>query len=358
MNLLIINTAKNGGRAECAYHINKYARNSDGFNDYFIIFPSKVSNLNKWDSLESDYECLKLDFHSLNPFTIIKNLFEIKKFYKNNKIDNVLFTATHPLSLLYMSIFNKNNISTVIHDPLVKLNEKFFDKNILISFYFYLVNNLIERFSDKIILLSRAFIDIYREKYTNKEVIHMPHGFFDDFLTSSNNKKFDICFAGRITKYKGLDLLISAVEKLDDKYSVVIAGSGNDLCLDKLTSKENYTLFNEWISDKKLCDIISSSKIVVLPYRSASQSGVITLSQACSVPVITTNVGGLGEQVTDSVDGLVIQKENEELLVTAIVSLLESNDKYYSMVNELDLKKDKLSWANITKKLMNDLGRR
>jgi len=62
---------------------------------------------------------------------------------------------------------------------------------------------------------------------------------------------------------------------------------------------------------------------VVLPYRSATQSGVTHVAFALGVPVITTDVGGLPETVKSGVTGLVVPPENPEALAYTILSFFE-----------------------------------
>ncbi|EKO3977150.1 glycosyltransferase family 4 protein, partial [Vibrio fluvialis] len=233
--------------------------------------------------------------------------------------------------------------------------DKFFDKKILYSFYFYLANTYVERYSKRLTLLSKTFCNYYENKYPKKKINYMPHGVFDYFVRYEKVKKYDICFAGRITKYKGLSLLIDAVSILENKYSVVIAGSGNDPRLHEIKQMDNYCVMNEWISDELMSDIISHSRIVVLPYLSASQSGVITLAHAAAVPVITTDVGGLSEQVAHMDTGLVIKSGDVRELVSSIDMLLKNESLLESMVRACLLHRESLAWPAITKEYIDNL---
>ena len=59
--------------------------------------------------------------------------------------------------------------------------------------------------------------------------------------------------------------------------------------------------------------------MVVLPYRSATQSGVTHVAYALGVPVITTDVGGLAETVRPDETGLVVPPEDPAALADAVV---------------------------------------
>ncbi|NHN72896.1 glycosyltransferase family 4 protein [Vibrio fluvialis] len=352
MNILVINTAKKGGRAKCAYHISKNLSSIRNCS-FTIVYPSKSDNLEQWEKVRCN-ELMSIDFHSKNLKVVLESIFEIIKLSRR-KFDRIIFTATHPLTPLYISFFESEKTDIIIHDPIVKLDDKFFDKKILYSFYFYLANTYVERYSKRLTLLSKTFCNYYENKYPKKKINYMPHGVFDYFVRYEKVKKYDICFAGRITKYKGLSLLIDAVSILENKYSVVIAGSGNDPRLHEIKQMDNYCVMNEWISDELMSDIISHSRIVVLPYLSASQSGVITLAHAAAVPVITTDVGGLSEQVAHMDTGLVIKSGDVRELVSSIDMLLKNESLLESMVRACLLHRESLAWPAITKEYIDNL---
>ena len=60
-----------------------------------------------------------------------------------------------------------------------------------------------------------------------------------------------------------------------------------------------------WVAEAEIPPLLATAGALVLPYREASQSGVVSLAHAVGVPVVATPVGGLAEQVTDGVDGAV-----------------------------------------------------
>ena len=71
--------------------------------------------------------------------------------------------------------------------------------------------------------------------------------------------------------------------------------------------------------------------LVVLPYLSASTSGILLTAYGFAKPVVATNVGCLPEYVENGVTGLLIEPANIEQLATAIVRLLSDDDLRHSM---------------------------
>ena len=116
-------------------------------------------------------------------------------------------------------------------------------------------------------------------------------------------------FVGRFRWYKGIDTLLEAYAMLspDEAGPLVIAGSG------ELSDREQEGLqalrgrpvsfVNSWLSDGDLAGLVSAAQFVVLPYRSATQSGVIPLASAFGIPAIASATGGLVEQVVDGETG-------------------------------------------------------
>lgn len=135
-----------------------------------------------------------------------------------------------------------------------------------------------------------------------------------------------VVFAGRVRAYKGLDLLMEAWASHDfEGARLVIAGEGRLRHVGRATNVEatNVDVINRWLSDDELEQLIASATVVVLPYREASQSGIVPLARALGVPVVVTPVGGLPEQFLDGVEGIVTKDVSAESLAAAIQEALE-----------------------------------
>jgi glycosyltransferase involved in cell wall biosynthesis len=68
--------------------------------------------------------------------------------------------------------------------------------------------------------------------------------------------------------------------------------------------------------------LFGESSLVVLPYRDASQSGIVPLAFSNGRPVIVTGVGALAEAVDDEVDGIVVETPSAAAIAEAIVKAL------------------------------------
>ena len=150
-----------------------------------------------------------------------------------------------------------------------------------------------------------------------------------------------VLFFGRIQTYKGLDVLLRAIPMvlgaLPDAH-FVIAGEGDwtpyTSLIDKIPS-QNLTLIREFVSESDTASIFERASLVVLPYREASQSGVIPFAAAFRRAIIATRVGSLPEAVRDGESGILVEPEDPAGLAQAIVCLLKDKAKRQAMADAL-----------------------
>ncbi len=134
-----------------------------------------------------------------------------------------------------------------------------------------------------------------------------------------------ILFFGRIAPYKGLDVLLKAYLRLRKVMPcrLLIAGAGRLAPYRHLLKKApDVELVHRWIAEEEIASLFIRSKLVVLPYTSASQSGVIPIAASFGLPVIATRVGGLEEQIEDGVSGWLVPPHDEQALADAMFAAL------------------------------------
>lgn len=150
---------------------------------------------------------------------------------------------------------------------------------------------------------------------------HLPHG------TAVTAARFDFVFFGRIRTYKGLDLLRDAwrlLRAMHPHATLRVLGEGDvEACAPGLEGLPGVTVERRWVPDAEMAAEIASARALVLPYREASQSGVVPIALALGVPVVATAVGGLAEQVADERTGLVVSLE-PDALARAMGRMLDS----------------------------------
>lgn len=133
-------------------------------------------------------------------------------------------------------------------------------------------------------------------------------------------------FCGLVRPYKGLDVLLEALPLILAERPVHLAVVGEfwggtaayEAQIAQLGLGPHVTLVNEYVANEVLAAYVGQANVVVLPYRSATQSAVVQMAFGLGTPVITTNVGGLAEAVQEGVTGLVVPAEDVAALGAAV----------------------------------------
>jgi len=189
------------------------------------------------------------------------------------------------------------------------------------------------RDSSRVITLSQYVsdqIDInYGVTQTPVCVTPFPIPYIERKVKTAPSKSNKILLIGRGKKYQGQELLEEAWKLVEiPSAQLVIAGEG---------FRQNQTLLgvtykSKWMTNQELIDEVATSKLVVLPYLEASQSGTIPICNALGVPVVITPVGGLVEQVRHGENGVISTEVSAKALAVAIEIAwhFEWNTKYSS----------------------------
>lgn len=139
-----------------------------------------------------------------------------------------------------------------------------------------------------------------------------------------------VLFFGYVRRYKGLDTLLEAWPRVREARggagagpTLVVAGEAyEDMAPYHALNPGNppdVRFLTRYIPDDEVEALFKAADVVVLPYRSATQSGVTHVAYALGVPVITTDVGGLAETVHPGRTGLVTPPADPAALAAAIV---------------------------------------
>lgn len=168
-----------------------------------------------------------------------------------------------------------------------------------------------------------------------------------------------ILFFGLVRPYKGLDLLIQALNRLnlaELQVRPLIAGEFydeksryTDLIKEDHTSR--YTIIDRFVSDKELAEIFTLSDLLVLPYRTASQSGILANAIQFQLPTLVSDQPGLTEHIEQGKTGYIFESGNIEALKNAIQAFIKDGHSETIRENLLYLKGE-LSWEHFTGELL------
>ncbi len=218
--------------------------------------------------------------------------------------------------------------------------------------------------ADVVIGLSDHAYNQLARKYPRKAHIASRHGVIlpgaevDVEAVASRRNRF--LFFGRIEPYKGLDVLAEAyrVAKQSEpgvELSVVGRGQIKPRLLRKMNGL-GIRLNNTYVSDEELKDVVAAHGVMVLPYTSATQSGVAALALANGMPCIASDVGALPEQVIHDRNGLIVQPGKPDQLAAAMLRIARDEGLARTMVEEtLRVGRELYSWEQIACKLLHDL---
>lgn len=166
------------------------------------------------------------------------------------------------------------------------------------------------------------------------------------------DKEKVLLFFGFIREYKGLKYLIRALPKVMnslENIKLLIVGEFNgdkEIYMD-LISKcqvENHVeVYDQYIPDIEVEKYFAASDLVVLPYESSTQSGIVQIAYGFEKPVIATDVGGLPEVVIHEKTGYIVKPMDSEQLADKIICFYREN-KEKDFQKEIRRESYKYSW--------------
>lgn len=251
---------------------------------------------------------------------------------KNVKV--IHFTTAH-ISNIFLSIllkpFKIKQIFT-IHDLIPHPGKK--------AFFISLYNKVVIIFlANEIIVFSK------REQRFNKKFKYMRLGGFNEYINVPKIGERTILFFGRIESYKGLDNLLEIIKMANElklNYKFIIAGKGRIDNIKEFEKNSNVRIFNRFINEKELLEIFKETTFTILPYNSATQSGVCILSYAYATPIIAYDIGSLGEYIENGVNGFLVPYKNNDKIIN-ILKYINDKDIYRLSFNTIQVFKLKYS---------------
>jgi glycosyltransferase involved in cell wall biosynthesis len=174
---------------------------------------------------------------------------------------------------------------------------------------------------------------INRYQVLPERVFSCFHGVLENLvfpLDVSRQRDIDVLFFGRLEAYKGIDVLIEALDLLKARGrtpATTIAGRGAF----SIPGDAAITTLSRYVEDRELADLVSRAKIVVMPYRDATGSQVPQTAAVYGTPVIATAVGCLPDYVEDGATGLIVPPGDAVRLAGAIERLLSDTAQWEKM---------------------------
>lgn len=256
---------------------------------------------------------------SVNPFTWIRAGVHIARW----KPDRVLVQWWHPFFApalfticLVLAIARRGKVIFVCHNVLP--HERSLVDRLLAGLAFsmphaFLVQSNEDR--EKLVSLRRGAI------------VHVhPHPIYDFFRTGTVTREEArervgarsgvplVLFFGYIRPYKGLRFLLEAMPAVRERTGAELLVVGEFYeksapyleLVERLALGDAVRFVDRYVGNEEVESFFMASDLVVLPYVSATQSGIVQIAIAFDRPVIVTAVGGLPEAVSEGRTGFVV----------------------------------------------------
>jgi len=322
-----------------------------------ILFPGKDQYRND----KPPYELhTQRTVHSVGPLSWRRTAKEIRKFQP----DIVIAPHWNPfMSYSMASILRRvsANRLVLVHN-LFPHESGFFDTN--------LVGRLMKVDAEFLAISGSVYQDIH-QKYPDVSVTEYPHPLYDhygaaiDKVTAAdtldlNSQRDYMLFFGLVRPYKGLSQLLSAFAKIADQLpnlDLIIAGEFYESVeiyeriIDSKGLSHRVILRNEFIPDREVSPYFSIADIVMLPYISATQSGVGRIATHFSKPILVTDVGSLAQMTQGGQTGLVVDCDSDGI---ADGILKFYNDQLSTLFrSKIDQQKQEVTWSGLYDHILN-----
>lgn len=165
------------------------------------------------------------------------------------------------------------------------------------------------RLSDYVVIKSERFVEDAKRLYGLSEKKIRVFGVWRDYpeyrFTPGDGS---FLFFGRLKRYKGLANMLEIARACPDQRFKIVGqpDDGSLAVLQEISKLSNVHVDARCVSDEEMEEYFRSSSWVLLPYESASQSGVVIDAYKYGKPVIGFDVGALSDQVEDGVTGFLV----------------------------------------------------
>ncbi|HEV8132207.1 MAG TPA: glycosyltransferase [Acidobacteriota bacterium] len=163
-----------------------------------------------------------------------------------------------------------------------------------------------------------------------------------------------LLFFGYVRKYKGLDTLLRSLPEILKRQPVrlIIAGEfyesrdKSDRLIRTLGIQSRVAIHDRYIPNEEVAAYFKAADLLVAPYHSATQSGIVPTAYAFDLPVVTTTVGGLAEVVLQGKTGFLVPPGDPAALADAVAKFFR-NGQQAEFREHVRKFKVQLSWNNI-----------
>lgn len=320
----------------------------------------------KKEQKDYDNEHFKVDatkywLNTANPFTIVKTALRIRKKSPNLVIIQWWHPYFAPCYFLLQKCLGKYKTLIVCHN--VFPHERFPLDRFLTGIALrggdsYLVQSKTDE-EDLLKLKPNArYKRVFHPTYNAFRMQNMTKIEAREILGIHSEERV-MLFFGYVRKYKGLRHILEVVadvaQKVEHIKLLVVGDFGEDReeyfeLIRKKKIEKYIAIVEGYIPDKEVEKYFAAADLAVLPYESATQSGIAQIAYGFRLPIVATDVGGLPEVVIDGKTGYVVEAGNDTALGDAIVRFFNETD-IEAMQQNIIKEEYKYSWDRITEEI-------
>ncbi len=309
-----------------------------------------------------------------NKFGFIRGLLDIISIRKkildvNPEILHIQY-GPH-LSIINILLKNKYPIIFTIHS-IYAIDEKMFEWVSISRYIYRKILSIVERMMilkslTNIIVAAPPMRDILINK-TKAKIYIIPNGIDLKYVRDITSKSIGhpcILYVGRLTKRKGVDILLKAIPMIKDlipNILLYIIGEGpqdNELKeIVKDLNIDNNVKFLGFVSEEEKYSYYKHVDICIIPSIDEPFGIVLLEAMACGKPIVASNVGGIPFVVEDGKTGILVKPGDVDILAEKIIMLLQSEELREQMGMAGKEKTANFSWqviAEQTVKIYKDL---
>jgi glycosyltransferase involved in cell wall biosynthesis len=214
-------------------------------------------------------------------------------------------------------------VALIVHDPQPHLGDTLSTFPLPVR----LISRIAELTSFCLIVHSASLVEQIRPLLRRLPVAIVPHGADISPTPAPVPRDRRLVIFGRLFAYKGVDTALEAFSSLPDEFSdatLIVAGRGP--LADLARGQRNVELYEGYVTDADADALLDSARLVLLPYKDATQSGVGLQAVSRGVPCIVSCAGALPELVQDSSPGLVVPPNSPVSLAQSIVRYIDHDE--------------------------------
>ena len=163
-----------------------------------------------------------------------------------------------------------------------------------------------------------------------------------------------LLFFGFIREYKGLRYLLQSLPLILERFPVHLLVAGESWeevrpyreLVESLHLQERVTMHTRYIPDEMVPAYFAAADLVVVPYTSATQSGIVQLAHGFRKPVVVGNVGGIPEAVEQGRTGFLVSPRNPQAIAEAVIRFFSSGAGS-TMPGHIEARLQERSWDRL-----------